>query len=150
MAANGVLRFPAQTVCTHPPLTLYQRNRRFVFVLKDRKLDDNESISESAPTKKESKTDTRPEDDVKKGVGMVLLNIYFAFGYVMIALGSLLSIGIVLNICGYGYQVTSEGLRIDTLTQLREENQFRTEVAKSMKEYQQQERDLLEKSNPSP
>lgn len=69
----------------------------------------------------------------------------------MIALRGLLSIGLLLNIFGYGYQITPEGqLRIDTISQLREEAQFRQEVARSMKEYRLQEKELREKSNLPP
>eukprot|EP00977_Amphora_coffeiformis_P015850 scaffold4743_cov171-Amphora_coffeaeformis.AAC.23 len=149
-----VLRFPAhkKTDCL-PPFSSFHMNNRFVSALNE-KLDENEIISDetSTRTKKDQKTDKQPEDDnVKKVVGRFLLDIYFAFGYVIFVLGGLLSIGLVLNICGYGYSVSSEGIRIDTLPQLREEAQFRSEVAKSMKEYQQQERYLLEKSKiPSP
>lgn len=86
------------------------------------------------------------ENGAKTTLRNILLQINFGFAYIMITLGALLSIGLVLNIFGYGYQIRDGQLRVDTLSQLREEAQFRQEVYKSMKEYRQEQRQLLEKS----
>ena len=69
-----------------------------------------------------------------KWIGRAFFYASLVFGYAMIALGTALSLGLVLNILGYGYQWTDHGLRIDTLEQLRTDNQFQRAVMESMKE----------------
>lgn len=69
----------------------------------------------------------------------VVLQIFEAvnllFAYTMIFLGSLLSIGLLLNLCGYAYTVSwKDGIRVDTIQVLREEAQFQNEIRKSAKE----------------
>lgn len=51
------------------------------------------------------------------------------FSYTIIFLGTLLSLGLVLNLCGYAYTFTlTDGIRIDTIQQMRKEIQFENEI----------------------
>jgi hypothetical protein len=70
---------------------------------------------------------------VKKGLGKVFLALSFIWSYAIIALGTLLSVGLLLNILGYGYQLTEYGIVIDTLDQMRKDQQFQQAVVDSMK-----------------
>ena len=118
------------------------------------KLDPEDADDVDTETEKGKEEEEDQASSSRRVMRSLLLNINLAFGYLIIALGALLTIGLVLNLFGYGYQFTPEGqLRIDTIQQFREENQFRVEVQKSMKEYrmQQQEKELLlPKSTASP
>lgn len=116
---------------------------------------DSDSIGTNEETKqhkdgndRKAATSADNNNEVKKSLSRFLLNVNFAFGYAMTALGVLLSIGLLLNLLGYGYQITPQGeLRIDTIGHLREEAQFRSEVKKSMKEYKLvEENEMLQKS----
>jgi hypothetical protein len=49
------------------------------------------------------------------------------WSYAMITVGIAFSLGLLLNLCGYGYQFSYErGLEIETIGKLREMNQFRS------------------------
>ena len=51
------------------------------------------------------------------------------FSYTMTFLGTLLTLGLVLNLCGYAYTFTwTNGVRIDTIQQTRNEIQFENEI----------------------
>lgn len=55
--------------------------------------------------------------------------VSMVFSYTITFLGTLLSIGLVLNLCGYAYTFTwTEGIRIDTIQQMRQEIQFENEI----------------------
>jgi hypothetical protein len=67
----------------------------------------------------------KEKKQVPKVVQTVVWGIYRVWSYTFTFLGVALSGGLVLNVLGYGYTFTKEdGLRIDTLEQLRTENQF--------------------------
>lgn len=49
------------------------------------------------------------------------------WSYTMITAGIALSLGLVLNLCGYAYQFSLErGLEIETIPRMKEINQFRS------------------------
>jgi hypothetical protein len=119
------------------------------------------STRRSLPTSAEKNTeparDTASEGNVQKILGTLLNGLSLSFSFVTTVMGVLLSFGLLLNLFGYGYQITPEReLRIDTIGQLREESQFRREVLKSMKESRQEQEQggklerLRELSGPSP
>lgn len=55
--------------------------------------------------------------------------VSMVFSYTLTFLGTLLSVGLVLNLCGYAYTFTwTEGVRIDTIQQMRKEIQFENEI----------------------
>jgi hypothetical protein len=123
----------------------YKHYDRRTYVLLHNKLDHEEEPIDDTSM---STTPTTPlkEDSNRTFLRNLLLQINFGFAYIMIALGILLTAGLVLNLFGFGYQITPEGqLRIDTITQLREEAQFRREVFNSMQEYRQEQKALLPK-----
>lgn len=124
--------------------------------------DSSKTATTGTPATQQVENSDNNRDDAKKQrVGPFLLNVYFALSYVFMAVGALLGLGIVLNLAGYGYQVTPNlELRIDTMGNMRREAQFRNEVIKSMKEQQQQQQqsrsvvvdegdEMLRKSLPS-
>jgi hypothetical protein len=48
------------------------------------------------------------------------------WSYAMITVGTAFSLGLLLNLCGYGYHLSYErGLEIETIGKMREMNQFR-------------------------
>ena len=83
---------------------------------------------------------------VPKVVQKVWDGAFYLWSYIIITLGIALSCGLVLNIFGYGYQLTDDGIRIDTIEQFRIENQFQIEIQNSMK--QQQNGLRFEKTDP--
>jgi hypothetical protein len=94
----------------------------------------------NAKKKHEPARDTSSEGNAQKIMGKVFLGLSLSFSYSITVLGVLLTFGLLLNIFGYGYQITPEReLRIDTISRLREESQFRQEVVKSMKESRQEQ-----------
>lgn len=102
----------------------------------------NDNDGDDSTNKKQSLQQNNNKDSNKKpsSIARFLLNVNFVVAYLTMALGTLLTAGLFLNLCGYGYQITSSGeVRIDTLAHLREQAQFRNEIVKSMKEYQQQQ-----------
>jgi hypothetical protein len=94
----------------------------------------------NAKKKHEPARDTSSEGNAQKIMGNILMGLSLSFSYSITVLGVLLTFGLLLNIFGYGYQITPEReLRIDTISRLREESQFRQEVVKSMKESRQEQ-----------
>lgn len=85
-------------------------------------------------TKKDHAGDKPPVSGVKKIIGRVLLGLSFTWSYLNIFLGVGLSCGLVLNLLGYGYQVTGHGIIIETLDQMRADSQWQNAVAESMQE----------------
>jgi hypothetical protein len=74
-------------------------------------------------------TTTTPGQKLTEGVSMF-------YNYFILFLGVSLTGGLFLNLCGYGYVFSkAEGLRIDTLGTLREENQFRRVSKQYAREY---------------
>lgn len=70
-----------------------------------------------------------------KTVLQVFEFINLLWAYTIIFLGSALSIGLLLNLCGYAYTFSfTEGVRIDTIQMLRQESQFQKEIRRSAKE----------------
>jgi len=66
------------------------------------------------------------ENPTMKIFQRVIRSVYLLFAYAQICLGIALSFGLFLNICGYAYTFNGrEGLVIDTIQTLREEQQFR-------------------------
>ena len=107
----------------------------------------DEDSEETAPTQDDDLEDFSPKDkapppvkkessDFKKGLQRAGLTLSFTWAYVNIALGALLSVGLLLNILGYGYAVTDHGLVIDTLENMRRDQQFQKAVIESMKNVQ--------------
>jgi hypothetical protein len=115
------------------------RRNRPAMLRKDDKITPGEDDKVKLPTKLNLDSDKGKENvpiriPIPSSVQRVLETIYYIWSYVVIALGIALSFGLLLNIFGYGYQLTEDGLRIDSIDQFRTENQFRIEVINSMKE----------------
>ena len=63
---------------------------------------------------------------VLKFVQAVFRGGYLVFAFCQISLGIALSLGLLLNLSGYAYTVSwKDGLVVDTIQKLREEQQFR-------------------------
>ena len=82
--------------------------------------DENENQNANTPTKK------------KIVVPQVIREVWNAislfWSYTITVLGIALSFGLLLNLFGYAYIIDPEvGLRVDTIQQLRTEQQFRAE-----------------------
>jgi len=61
--------------------------------------------------------------------GRLFGSVQSALSYVTMTAGIALSFGLLLNLCGYAYQVSLErGLEIETVSRMREITQFRAEV----------------------
>lgn len=68
-----------------------------------------------------------PSPRKKKLPGPVQMILGFmddVYGVVILATGSFFAIGILLNLCGYGYKFTKDGFRVDTIEYMRMQNQF--------------------------
>ena len=95
--------------------------------------DDGDKNDEAAPpSSRSSKNDAKNDDgqEVGQKVGFGILSV---FGYTIQLASWLISAGLVLNILGYGYQFDREaqyGVKIDTLKNIRQENQMRNEFAR--------------------
>jgi hypothetical protein len=110
-------------------------------------MDDDDTEETTPAPKDDDLDDSSPEDkapqgkkepsEFMKGLQRVGLTLSFTWSYVNIALGALLSCGLLLNILGYGYAVTDHGIVIDTLENMRMDQQFQKAVIESMKDVQQ-------------
>eukprot|EP00594_Rhizosolenia_setigera_P000210 CAMPEP_0178946190 /NCGR_PEP_ID=MMETSP0789-20121207/4149_1 /TAXON_ID=3005 /ORGANISM="Rhizosolenia setigera, Strain CCMP 1694" /LENGTH=207 /DNA_ID=CAMNT_0020626157 /DNA_START=46 /DNA_END=669 /DNA_ORIENTATION=- len=64
-------------------------------------------------------------------------DLLFSFG--IQSVGLYFSVGLLLNICGFGYQFDLQhGLQIDTLENMRNENQFKREMQRSARQTPQE------------
>ena len=95
-------------------------------------IDDNDRDSAILST-------TRDSDEAKSFLSEPLKKAFevidMVWSYTIIFLGTCLSLGLVLNLFGYGYTFSiQDGLRIDTISQFRTENQFRREAIRLEKE----------------
>jgi hypothetical protein len=103
---------------------------------------DDDDTEETTPTKDDDPEAPPPPPRKKgpsefiKGIQRAGLTLSFTWSYLNIILGALLSVGLLLNVLGYGYQVTEHGLVIDTLGNMREAQQFQKAVVESMKDVQ--------------
>ena len=60
---------------------------------------------------------------------LILDIVSMIFSYTITFLGALLSLGLVLNLCGYAYTFSlTDGIRIETIQQMRLEIQFENEI----------------------
>ena len=93
---------------------------------------ENDQPAES-PSRRPSNKDAN-DDDAQEGIGQkVGFGILSTFGYALQLASWLISAGLVLNIFGYGYEFDREaqyGVKIDTLKNIRQENQMRNEFAR--------------------
>mmetsp|Transcript_26344 Transcript_26344/g.53504 ORF Transcript_26344/g.53504 Transcript_26344/m.53504 type:complete len:189 (+) Transcript_26344:573-1139(+) len=89
----------------------------------------NDEESEKTPLSTRNDTSQPEEDNNKPNVGQkVGFGLLTGFGYVTQAVSWLISAGLLLNLFGYGYQFNKEeGIHIDTLQQIRADNQFKVE-----------------------
>jgi len=91
---------------------------------------ENSSSSSSMDESKSKEQYTAPAW-LRSGVFALLSGTSAVFSTLCLGM----SLGLVLNLFGYGYMfVEGQGLRIDTLPQIRQEAQFRREIQKSMAE----------------
>ena len=81
--------------------------------------------------------DTKEQENSSKPLQKIVWGAYLVWSFSLWFLGVALSLGLLLNLCGYGYIVTKEdGLRIDTITQLRKERQMQQESIRYRNEYE--------------
>ena len=98
--------------------------------------DDGEKDQPAEPPSRRpsSNKDANDDDAQQEGVGQkVGFGILSTFGYALQLASWLISAGLVLNIFGYGYEFDREaqyGVKIDTLKNIRQENQMRNEFAR--------------------
>lgn len=71
---------------------------------------------------------------VPPSVRKALDAVNLVYSAAMISVGIALSLGLLLNVMGYGYQLRDGAFRIDTLQQLRIESQFEREIKIKIKE----------------
>lgn len=109
-------------------LSLNLQGPRWTFSKLRLSLDDEEStatedkiepeVSESSDIPSASDKDISSFSDLTEVIG----------AYSIIALGIVLTFGLVLNILGYAYQITSHGIEIDTLEHYRTQRQMEQTV----------------------
>ena len=76
--------------------------------------------------------ETEVERQNKNPVAQIAEYISLLFSYIIQFLGVAFSLGLILNICGYGYTFDFErGLEIDRIENIRKELQFRREIVRS-------------------
>jgi hypothetical protein len=129
---------------TPTPLPLRTTRRPIVPLFQNMNDDDTE---ETTPTQDDDLDDSSQKDkapppgkkgssEFKKKLQRAGLTLSFTWSYLNIALGAFLSVGLLLNILGYSYQVTDHGIVIDTLEHMRTDQQFQRTVIESMKDVQ--------------
>jgi hypothetical protein len=77
-----------------------------------------------APLAAHSKLPSPPKEKKLDPVQIILRFMDDVYNVVILATGSFFAIGILLNLCGYGYKFTKDGFRVDTVEVMRMENQF--------------------------
>ena len=95
---------------------------------------ENDQPAGPPPPSRSSSNKDANDNDAQEGVGQkVGFGILSTFGYALQLASWLISAGLVLNIFGYGYEFDREaqyGVKIDTLRNIRQENQMRNEFAR--------------------
>lgn len=67
-------------------------------------------------------------------IGKLVNGIFYLFSYAIQFLGVAFSLGLLLNLCGYGYTVDMHrGVEIDRIDNIRRERQFQNEILKTSK-----------------
>uniref|UniRef100_A0A7S2E5W6 Uncharacterized protein n=1 Tax=Helicotheca tamesis TaxID=374047 RepID=A0A7S2E5W6_9STRA len=91
--------------------------------------DDNDTPNDNSNnTNKEPSTQNKPLSDAFD-------TILLLFSYCTQFFGAAVSVGLLLNLCGYGYTFDfKEGLYVDKIENIRKEVQFRREILRSAKE----------------
>jgi hypothetical protein len=147
LAGSFRTRTRIRLLTSKPSLPIYTARRQASHVPIFQKSNDDDT-EETASTQDDDLDDSSPEDkapappvkkessEFKKGLQRAGLTLSFTWSYLNIALGALLSVGLLLNILGYGYAVTDHGLVIDTLENMRRDQQFQKAVIESMKNVQ--------------
>ena len=103
------------------------------------KRDDDDGFDDNDRDSAILSTTTTDKDEAKSFLSEPLKKAFevidMVWSYTIIFLGTCLSLGLVLNLFGYGYTFSiQDGLRIDTISQFRTENQFRREAIRLEKE----------------
>lgn len=104
-------------------------------------LQSSNAATKDDPAKMKSSDDNRIRIRIPIGFKYALDAIYTVWSYGIIVMGTALSLGLALNIFGYAFVIQDGDVRIDTIEQLRTENQFRIEIRNSMKQSLLEERD---------
>ena len=123
-------------------MAFHNERRREIFGAQRQKiwlLNSNDDEGENdqpapSPSRRSSSNKDANDDAAQEGVGQkVGFGILSTFGYALQLASWLVSAGLVLNIFGYGYEFDREaqyGVKIDTLKNIRQENQMRNEFAR--------------------
>lgn len=107
---------------------------------------------DSTSLEKAQSTMANEQEDPKELPNLVkkaVWGVFLVWSYSLWFLGGVFSIGLLLNLCGYGYVFSKEsGVRIDTITQLRQERQMQEESIRYRKDYEKRLLDQSQKSIP--
>mmetsp|Transcript_22175 Transcript_22175/g.33630 ORF Transcript_22175/g.33630 Transcript_22175/m.33630 type:complete len:199 (+) Transcript_22175:79-675(+) len=133
--APGGLEFVSKPLMPLVETTLIQKIERTSTCIQ---LSDDENDKEEP--QKETETNVTTESvDIKNSKTMmksIWEGVYSLYSTLIIGIGGALSIGLLLNLNGYGYSFSREGgLRIDTIDEMRMERQLQ-QVSKPLSENQ--------------
>jgi hypothetical protein len=94
-----------------------------------------DSPTEDVPKNSVTNSNSDPSP-VTKGIRFIGNVVFDFWSFTVTLLGVVFSLGLALNLCGYGYQFSrEEGVRIDTIENLRTERQFEQVSAQYGRDY---------------
>jgi len=92
---------------------------------------DDKAFQDPLQNSSKSPPPAKPKDTALKKIGR---SIYWIWSYLIIIIGTLLSFGLFLNICGFGYVWQDGSIRVDSIPKLRQEHQFQQESLRYKRE----------------
>lgn len=84
------------------------------------------------PSQVDEPDKTQPLVNVQTLILQVANFLYYTFSFFLTVIGMTLSLGLLLNLAGYAYQITDHGVDIDTIAHFRERLDFQAAVRASM------------------
>ena len=104
---------------------------------------------EEDPEKLQSELPATEDQEELSIVSKVLQSVFTVvtgvFGLFFYAAGGYFSVGLLLNLCGYGYYINRDGFQVDTLEHMRAQNQFEREYQRLGRESESRPPSLLPK-----
>ncbi|CAB9499648.1 expressed unknown protein [Seminavis robusta] len=102
-------------------------------------IENDNNTSNHMQTEETPDTETTPEARKRvlpEPVRQVMKFLDDAYSVFTIFFGAYFAVGILLNLCGYGYRLSKDGYEIDTIQHIRMENQFKRAAQEMAPEHQ--------------
>lgn len=120
----------------HPRIARVQQSSKIQLWGQADDEDDPENSTEALPAATTTEGQTTELSTVSKVLQSVFTAVTGLLGVFFYAAGGYFSVGLLLNLCGYGYYINRDGFQVDTLQHMRAQNQFEREYQRLGRESQ--------------